>query len=811
VVAALAVLGAAAPVATAKPKGPSAVIRRSAHGIPHILGRNWEDVGYGFGYAFAQDDLCPMAEDYVTVRAQRSRWFGPTGTYKQRGNSTTPNNLNSDFFYQRVINTRVVEKLLAKPPPRGPAPEVKQAVKGYVEGYNRYLANTGVANLPDASCRGKPWVTPITLLDAYRRFYQLGILASQGVAIDGVGEAHPPTPALPFSAPAAPSQSMLEALGARFQDHLGIGSNAVGVGKAGTKNGSGLMLANPHFPWAGTERFYEAQATIPGKVNVIGASLFGVPAVLIGHTNGLAWSHTVSTAFRFTPFELKLVPGSPTTYLYDGQPHQMIADKVTVQVLQSNGSLKPQTRTLYSTLQGPVFDSILGLPIFPWTATTAYAMGDGNGQNFRYLNHFFAVDRAQSVKQLDQIERKFQGIPWVNTIASDRKGHAYYADIGSIPNVPDSKVSQCVNGALGLAAYQAIHLPVLDGSTSSCAWNNDPDAVVPGIFGPSHEPSLFRNDYTENSNDSFWLSNPHQPLTGFARMIGDTGTARSLRTRLGLTMIERRLAGKDGRPGKGFSLGDMQWMVFNDEQYAGQLWRDQLVQMCKSDGTEPSSGGGSVDVSAACPVIQNWDLHDNLDSRGAVLFRRFVDRVKGSAPVSTPASSSIYSTPFSASDPVNTPNGLNTSNPTVHAALGDAVNDLRSNNIPLDASLRSYQYVTRNGRRIPIHGGPGTDGLFNAINVIWEPPAGWPDVPHGSSFVMVTSFSKKGCPQNRSILTYSLSVNPTSPYYDDQTRMFSQKKWVNPPFCEHDIVRARGLKVTRLGPSGVLGKRAARR
>ena len=45
-----------------------------------------------------------------------------------------------------------------------------------------------------------------------------------------------------------------------------------------------------------------------------------MPLVLIGHTDNLAWSHTVSTAYRFTPFEETLVPGSPTTYLYDGQP-----------------------------------------------------------------------------------------------------------------------------------------------------------------------------------------------------------------------------------------------------------------------------------------------------------------------------------------------------------------------------------------------------------------------------------------------------------------------------------------------------------
>ena len=50
-----------------------------------------------------------------------------------------------------------------------------------------------------------------------------------------------------------------------------------------------------------------------------GASLFGVPLVLIGHTRTLAWSHTVSTARRFTPYEERLVPGDPTAYMYDGQ------------------------------------------------------------------------------------------------------------------------------------------------------------------------------------------------------------------------------------------------------------------------------------------------------------------------------------------------------------------------------------------------------------------------------------------------------------------------------------------------------------
>ena len=52
---------------------PSATIRRTAHGIPHILASDYEGAGYGYGYAIAQDNICVLADTYVTVRAQRSR------------------------------------------------------------------------------------------------------------------------------------------------------------------------------------------------------------------------------------------------------------------------------------------------------------------------------------------------------------------------------------------------------------------------------------------------------------------------------------------------------------------------------------------------------------------------------------------------------------------------------------------------------------------------------------------------------------------------------------------------------------------
>jgi len=772
-------------------------IRTDRHGIPHILADDWGGIGFGYGYAFARDNICTIAESYATVGAERSRYFGAGNSYLQRGNGFSANNLNSDFFYQRIIDNGTIEDLLAQPSPQGPKPEVREGVRGYVAGYNRYLAETGVDNIPDPRCRGEDWVRPITEMDAYRRFYQLALLASQTVAIDGIGSAKTPgTIDVPLDDVDQIAEDLQKAL-----DGLPAGSNAYGLGSEATENGKGIVLGNPHFPWDGPERFYQSHLTIPGQVNVSGGSLFGVPLVLIGHTDNMAWSHTVSTAYRFTPFQETVNPLNPTQYLYNGQLEDMTEDVVTVEG-DPGTDADDVTRTLYSTRHGPVIDSLAGIPL-PWIGPVAFTMGDVNAANFRYLNHFFEVNRAQSVRRLDEIEREFQGIPWVNTIAADSSGEAYYADIGAIPNVPDSKATTlpCAS-PLGLATVPLLGLPILNGSLPQCEWDTDPDAVAPGIFGYDNLPKLFRDDYVTNSNDSFWLSNPEEPLEGYARIIGDQRTPRTLRTRIGLKMlIERFGDGPDEPATEPLDRQDVQDLVFANRQYAGELFRDQLVGLCESTPMMTGSSG-PVDVSEACPILESWDLHENLDSPGAVLFRRFATRALGSPlPVGLPLPTgdlTVFENPFNVSDPVNTPNGLATSSAKVQTALADAVSDLRGAGIPLDGTLRDWQYEKRGDERIPIHGGSGDpEGQFNAINAQWsgggdEP--GYSHIPHGSSFVMVTSFTNGACPvDDRSILTFSQSENPNSAHFADQTRMFSNKEWVNPASCESEVLAEPGL------------------
>jgi acyl-homoserine-lactone acylase len=785
----------AAPSAMAG-SGMRAEITRTKYGVPHIKSKTWQGAGFGYGYAFAEDNLCTIADSYVTVSAERSRYFGPDETWFFSGNASVNNNLDSDFFYARVNASGIVEDLMKRPPPEGPAPQLRKVVKGYVAGYNAYLRRTGVNNLPDKRCRGADWVRPITELDVYRRFHQLGSLASSGAAIAGIGAAAPVTGAARVAAVEAQQSEAVDALASgEAEDFFPIasGSNAIGLGSRATQNGAGMVLGNPHFPWDGAERLYQAQVTIPGKLDVTGGSLYGVPAVLIGQNRHIAWSHTVASAWRFTPFELTLAPGDPFSYIVDGEIRPMKPVELTVDV-KTAGGIEPRTRTLYETEYGPMVTSVLGLPLFPWTPVKAFALGDANYENFRYLNHFLATDRARSVREFDRIGRRIQGIPWVNSIAADRHGRAYYSMDGSIPNVPDEKATGCA-GVLGLAVFPITGIPILDGARSACNWDTDPDSVVPGIFGPSAIPRMTRRDYVENGNDSHWLTNPRAPLTGYARVIGDEATTRSLRTRLGLLMIEQRLAGTDGLRGKGFTMRKLARVALGNRQYAGELWRDELVQYCKQNLVLVGSAG-PVDVSAACPVLEAWDLRDNLDSEGAILFRRFVTRLlenfpslpSGVSSSQEPGSELIFDVPFSREDPVNTPRGLNTANPLVGKALADAVSDLAGAGIPLDGTLREFQYEVRGGKRIPIHGGPGTLGLFNAIQAQWDPQVGYPSVPHGTSFIAAMTWSKRGCPVRQlSFVTYGQSENQGSPHAGDYTRAFSRKRWNRVPFCAADI------------------------
>jgi acyl-homoserine-lactone acylase len=706
-----------------------ATIRRTAYGVPHIEAEDVGSLAYGMGYATAADTLCELMDRRMTANGERSRYLGPG-----QGNS----NVISDLYHERLKVDGTYAGLDQEPGETADSPsvEARDSVRGYVEGVNRYLADTPAEEL-DSRCGTQPWVGPISEEEYWRVI--VTFLSGQ---LQPAGQVNAAPPA---AAPAAASSGRLEPMPEVDES----GSNAYAFGRSLT-GGGGSLLGNPHYPWNGSLRFYRAHLTIPGELNVVGAALINTPFIGIGHTDRIAWSHTVSTAQRFGFHELRLDPADPTRYLFDGEYEDMERIPVSIEVADGQGGTVTQEHTFYATPFGNLIEApTSGLP---WNTANAYTFAN-TLENTRLVDQYLSIYEADNVRQLFDALTEHQATAY-NTTATDADGRTFFGDAGAIPHITNAKWDACVTSPTA-QGFRAARQPMLDGWRSECQWGTDADAAVPGVFGQDNVPSLFRNDYVTQSNDSHWLTNPASPIEGKPRIFGDERTTRSLRTRLGLVQVQDRIAGTDDIAGDGFGLEQVQEMLYANRTMAAELVLDDLVEACR-DADEES-------LDAACAALDGWDGRVDLTSRGAHLFVRWVAR-----------GGLQFAVPFDANDPVNTPNTLDTSDARVLSALRTAVGDVTDAGVDLDAEWGSVQTEQRGTEAIPIHGGPGSIGTFNVISPSGSLP--WRSIAAGASWVMSVEFTDDG-PISEGVLTYSQSPDPESPWYADQTRLYSQEGW----------------------------------
>ena len=798
-------------------------VRRTELGIPHVKADDYASLGYGYGYAHAEDNLCVLQEDLVTVRGLRAKYFGRDGTHTIIPNASVADNVSSDFFWKFMATDAAWQHLK-----EAADPELAGVTQGFVDGYNLYVSEI-LADEHEgrhAACRDKPWLFPITEADMYRRYYRLALIASASVFTDAIAELQPPTSTgatAGDSSAAAPTVEQLAGSELAFflpENRDKFGSNMYALGKDAVAEGAqSMVFGNPHFPWSGPERLYISHLTVPGKIDIMGASLYGVPAVLIGFTDHFAWSHTVSTAYRFTIYELTLNPDNPTQYVYDDGLRDMVPTALSVEVKNADGTMVNESRTLWRSHYGPMMTITSGgQRILPWTHAKAYTMRDANAENDRLINQFARWNQAQSLDEFILLHKTVLGIPWVNTVASGPNGKAYYGDVSVVPHVDAAKLQSCAAHPVHDAVQQvAAGLPVLDGSRSACEWGDDtanPDeegisAPVKGIFGPKNLPKMQREDWVHNCNDSYWLTNPAAPITGYSAIIGSENTARSLRTRLCIQQALRHLdqPGDDGRGDvydadgdKRFTLEELQETVLSSQIYSAQLARDDVVENICSFGTIPNrdAENGSTDVAAACAVLADWSKRSNLDDVGSHIWREFF-RLASPNPANIGPNPGLWLTPFSASDPVNTPRDINYAYPFVQEALGRAVNLWDVLGVAPATPLGSLQRSGVIGSDvIPVFGGSGTEGAFTIVST----PTPRADVAataadeskylvtYGNSYIQTVTWEPDGAgfkPLAEGFVTYSQSTDPASPHFSDFTQKYSEKEWHRFAFEEADV------------------------
>ncbi len=761
--------GRSSAAVTAAKAGPryDATIRRTAHGIPHITADNFGDLGFGAGYAAAGSSICTLADTVLTARAERSRWLGPDKRYNDQV-TLDASNLQVDAFVTDLHDRKVVEKLLADKV-NGPGHQARQMVRGYTAGINEWLATNRVT---DPACKGAGYLKEkATPLDLWYGVYLANLLASSGVFVKEIVDADPPSPGDPgIPNPTAASvdrTALMRGLGRETP----FGSNATAIGGQASTTGKGMLLGNPHFPWRGRYRFTQQQLTIPGKYDVAGASLIGSPVVNIGWNKDVAWSHTVSTAYRFTPYEYRLASAAtPTTYLTDNGPADLEHRTVRVTVKTKSG-LKRVHEDMYRTPQGYVIDAPALL--MPWSSESVWAIRDANAEQLRTIDTFLDMGKARNVHDLLRRQDAAGGMPWVNTTAADRKGDVLYADHSVVPNVPNSLAQQCETPT-GAVLDQVAGLPGLDGTRAdtTCAWATDDDSVRPGVFGPTNLPNVFRRDWVSNANDSYWTPNDTVRLEGYAHIIGCEQCVRTMRTRMVDHYVMDRLARGKISPRR------LRGFEHQNRVMAGEVMRENgaLDDLCDQTGE-----------TEACAALHDWDGHSNVGSRGYAIFEAFIARLPDTDPA-------MWKTPFDANDPLNTPRDLNSEDPQLIQAMSNAIQSLRDAGVPFDARWGSLQVAgDRGAPPIALGGGTGdAAGNANALASRWpkQNKGKYRPITYGSSHIQAIAFLSGGRVSAHTILTYSQSEDPTSRFSSDQTRMFARKKWVDFAFTPRQIRRS---------------------
>ena len=784
----------------------SATIRRTTGGVPHILAADLPSAFYGQGWASAEDHGCTLADQVLKVQGRRSEFLGA---------GENDINLNSDIAWRALGIDQVA---------RAEYPNVSELVRDQFEafaaGWNAYLADAGEFI---GWCAGEDWVTPLTAEDIYSYGRTIALNASSSRLTSYIATAQPPASA------GAPTD--ISASADAFADVVPaapLASNGWAIGAERTTGGrGGLLLANPHFPWEGELRFWEVQITVPGQLDIYGAQLLGLPGVGIGFTDTFAWTHTVSAGRRFTAYTLTLDPADPTAYLVDGESRPMSSTVVVVPVLQDDGSTTDVERTMWSSEYGPIID----FPGVGWTTDTVFTYRDANIDNEEFLEQYAAMDTATSLDEFIDAHRTYQAVPLFNTIAVSNDGRAWYADTSATPNLSaqaqEAYLASVEAGGLPkLAADNGVVL--LDGSNSLYQWQDAPNARDPGLVPFDEMPMTERSDYVFNANDSYWLSNADELLTGdYSILHGRADVAVSLRTRENATVLgDTSASGPAGADGT-FTAEEVRDLALANEGYTARVLREAVVERCTGasvvDVPELLADDGSValpadtvDLSEACAVLGAWDGVYDLDSVGPPLWREFLARID---------LATLWAVPFDPADPVNTPSGLapytgDGADPVL-VGLAQAAQLLTKAGFGVDAALGDLQYTERSGTRIPIHGGGASDGVTNIVT--WsgtgsssEPSPtrgdrlaprssltadGYP-INYGTSFVMTVDFSS-GAPQAWSILTYGETGDRTSPLFDLQTVRFSEKNWKEVAFTEEAIAANSDLTtVTVSGPRG---------
>jgi penicillin amidase len=395
-------------------------ITRDTRGMAHVIADNDGDLFVGFGYATAQDRLFQL--DYVRRKA-RGRLAEILGAEA----------VDSDMLYRTLDLAGI-----ARAEWESLRPEIRDLLTAYSTGVNALMEGSR-RNLPiEFDLLGyepEPW-SPLDCLVIVGEFrwYLTGrfpVIVVPELVKRAVGEG--PLYQVFLGAEAGDEcivpKSYIRGNADRPAESAaggesGPGSNNWVLSGSRMETHRPLVASDPHVPFAAVSLWHEIHLR-GGSFHAGGAALAGMPGILLGRSEWMAWGVTNNICSQRDLYQEQTNEAHPGCFLDDGQWRRGTQREELIQVRGA----APLRHTVRSSHNGPIVDQLLPPSARSTGPVSLRWLG---AEPCGWVTAVLDMNRARSVEEFRSALRPWR-VPTFNLVFADAAGSIAYQCSGRIP------------------------------------------------------------------------------------------------------------------------------------------------------------------------------------------------------------------------------------------------------------------------------------------------------------------------------------------------------------------------------------------